>query len=112
MHILGNVHVPLQQLLDPRSPGYRSKLCQGDSNSSWKIKGSFLLYLPAVLPLNLISFNSFNSLSLSAISSLSLEFYKYIPALKTMSKKCKNSYNLDQNLVQSYEFFGRWPRPV
>ena len=86
MHSLGNAHVPLQQLWCPLSPDYYYlQLSQGDSNSSWKIKGFFLLYLP-VLPLNLISFNSFNSLALSAISSLSLEFYKY-PSVEKHEQK-------------------------
>ena len=45
--------------------------------------------------LNLISFNSLNSLSRSAISSLSLEFYKYpLNVEKNISKKCKSHTTL------------------
>ena len=90
MHsILGNVHVPLQQLLDPLSHGYHLKLCQGDSNSSWKLNVSCTLFSIYSELLNLISFNSLNSLSRSAISSLSLEFYKYPLSVKKHEQKVK-----------------------
>ena len=111
MHSLGNAHVPLQQLWGPLSPDYYYlQLSQGDSNSSWKIKGSFYFIYQYC--------HSTLFLSILLIPSLSRQYILFhwnstnIPALKNMSKKCKNSYNLDQNLVQSYEFFGWWPRPV
>ena len=110
MHSLGNVHSrTVAAALWSSVIGSLFTVISGGTQFFLVIDNDYFNF--TLFLLNLISFNSFNSLSLSAISSLSLEFYKY-PTDKNSRQKVYKINNLDQNLVQSYEFFCRRPRPV